>query len=408
MLEGLKVVELASDRAAYTAKLLADLGADVIVVEPPGGYASRLYVPFQGDTPDPEKSLWWWYYNTSKRSLVLDLAGVDGANALAELISQADIVVEAEPPGRLASLGLDPAQLMADRPQLIWVSVTPFGHRCADLDVPMTDLTILAAAGVVWSCGYDDHSVAPVRPGGGQAQHIAGLFGAMGALVAVLNRDERGAGQHVDVSMLAAANVTTELGTIEWLVAQQIVQRQTGRHATTVRTAEVQVRASDGRYVTTGFPPHEAEDFQAVLDWLIDLGLADEFPETALLQFGIENGGVDYRKLVTDPLVTEIYGAGRAAIVYIASRMPAYEFFIGAQERDLQCGIIYAPEDALDDIHFRERGFPVAVMHPEIGREFVYPGAPFSGSEGGGRISRCAPLIGEGGQEGFADLPATS
>jgi crotonobetainyl-CoA:carnitine CoA-transferase CaiB-like acyl-CoA transferase len=404
MLEGLKVIELASDRTAYTAKLLADFGADVIVIEPPGGSPTRLYGPFQGNKPDAEKSLWWWYYNTSKRSLVLDLASADGAKALAGLVSQADIVVEAESPGRLASLGLDPADVMAKRPELIWVSVTPFGTRCADLDVPMTDLTILAASGVIWNCGYDDHSIPPVRPGGGQAQHIAGLFGAMGALVAVLNRDETGAGQHVDVSMLAAANITTELGTTEWLVAKHIVQRQTGRHATTMRTAEVQVLASDGLYVTTGFPPHEAEDFRTVLDWLTELGLAEEFPETALLQLGIDTGGVDYRKLATDALVTEIYGAGRAAIVYIASHMAAYEFFIAAQERDLQCGIIYAPEDALNDIHYRERGFPVAVMHPELGQEFVYPGAPFRGHDGSWRISRRAPLLDEGGSDGFADL----
>ncbi|HEY6533852.1 MAG TPA: CoA transferase, partial [Acidimicrobiales bacterium] len=78
ILEGLRVVELASDRAAYAGKLLGDLGADVVVVEPPGGHPSRRYGPFVDDEPDPDRCLWWWNYNTSKRSVVLDLDDEEG------------------------------------------------------------------------------------------------------------------------------------------------------------------------------------------------------------------------------------------------------------------------------------------------------------------------------------------
>ena len=265
----------------------------------------------------------------------------------------------------------------------------------------MTDLTILSAGGGTWNCGYDDHTLPPVRPGGGQAHHIAGLFAAMGTLVAVLSRDAHGMGQHVDVSMLAAANVTTELGTIEWLVAKNTVQRQTGRHASPVRTLEVQVLAADGRYVTTGFPPHEAKDFQATLDWLVELGLESEFPEAFFLTLGIERGGVDFRNLGSDVEATEIYAAGRGALCLIASRVSAYDFFIGAQKRDLQCGMIYAPEEALGDGHFQARGFPVTVPHPDLGREFTYPGSPVHSTEDGWYIRRRAPLVGEHTQEGF-------
>ena len=76
-LDGLRVVELASEHAALAGKMLGDLGADVIVVEPPGGHASRTYGPFADDVDDPERSLWWWNYNTSKRGVVLDrLVGI--------------------------------------------------------------------------------------------------------------------------------------------------------------------------------------------------------------------------------------------------------------------------------------------------------------------------------------------
>ena len=395
MLEGLSVLELASDRAAYTGKLLGDLGADVVVVEPPGGHASRRFGPFAGDEPDPERSLWWWHYNTSKRGVVLDIESAAGAEAFARLVDRADIVLEAEPPDALSGLGLDHPRFRAERPELIWVSVTPFGRRCPALDAPMTDLTILAGGGPVWNCGYDDHSIPPVRGGGGQAQHIAGVFAAMGALTAVLHRDATGVGQHVDVSMHAAANVTTESGSFVWLVAGQTVRRQTGRHAATAPTMDTQVLAADGRYVTTGFPPHDAKDYRAILDWMRALGIEEEFPEAFFLRMGVERGGVDPRDLGSDAEATAIYGSGRAALCFIASRLGAHEFFVGTQERDIQCGIVYSPEEALEDVHFRSRGFPVAVHHPELDRDVTYPGAPFQGSLGGWRIRRRAPLVGE-------------
>jgi crotonobetainyl-CoA:carnitine CoA-transferase CaiB-like acyl-CoA transferase len=395
MLEGLRVIELASERAAYTGKLMADLGADVIVVEPLGGHASRTYGPFVDDEPHPDRSLWWWYYNTSKRSVVLDLSSEPGANAFAALVAEADVVLEAEPPETLAALGLDHPRFRAERPELIWVSVTPFGRQGSGGDVAMTDLTILAGAGVVWNAGYDDHSLPPVRGGGGQSQHIAGVFAALGTLTALLHRDASGVGQHVDVSMHAAANVTTESGTFVWLVAHQTVQRQTGRHAATVPTMETQVLAADGRYVSTGWPPHEAKDFQAILDWLVELGLKDEFPEAFFLELGIAQGGVDLTTLGSDVEAGAIYGAGRSALCLIASKISAYSFFIGSQERDFQCGIVYSPEEALGDPHMQARGFPVVVPHPELGRDITYPGAPFRGRPGSWQIARRPPLVGE-------------
>jgi crotonobetainyl-CoA:carnitine CoA-transferase CaiB-like acyl-CoA transferase len=403
MLDGLRVIEIAGERAAYTGKLLADLGADVVVLEPPGGHRTRYFGPFVDNTPDPDGCVWWWHHNTSKRSVVLDLATPQGADGFHALVATADIVLEGEDPGVLDRLGLDHVQLRAGRPDLIWVSITPFG-RSTDIDAPMTDLTILSAGGVVWNNGYDDHTIPPVRPLGEHAQHIAGLFAANGALIAVLHRDLGGSGQHVDVSMVAAANVTTEAGSVMWLVAETIIERQTGRHASPRATIETQTLAADGHYVTTGFPPHTRRDYETVLAWLVELGLQDEFPDTFFLEMGIEQGGVRFRELGTDPVMDAIYGAGREALIFIASRIPAQEFFVGAQERDLQCGVVYAPEDAMADPHFQARGFPVEVDHPELGRSFTYPGAPFRDSEASWRIRRRPPLVGEHTDEVLAEV----
>jgi crotonobetainyl-CoA:carnitine CoA-transferase CaiB-like acyl-CoA transferase len=394
-LQGVTVVELASEQAALAGKLLADLGADVFVVEPPGGHVTRTYGPFVDDEPGPERSLWWWYYNTSKRSVVLDLDTPEGAAGFQRLVATADIVLEGERPTRLAALGLDHGDLRARRPELIWVAVTPFGREGTRASEEVTDLTLLAGAGPVWNCGYDDHALPPVRGGGNQGYHIASVFASLAALTALVHRDETGVGQFADVSMHAAANVTTESGSFQWLVAKATIQRQTGRHAYIVPTMDVQAVAGDDRYVTTGFLPHDAADLQAILDWMEELGIRDGFPEAMFLEMGVQRGGVDPRTAVGDEEAQAILGASRDGLLFIASKIPAYDFFIGTQERDMQCGIIYSPEEALEDPHFQARGFPVSVHHDDLARDVTYPGAPYRFSGSPWQISRRPPRIGE-------------
>src|SRR5947209_2079295 len=138
------------------------------------------------------------------------------------------------------------------------------------------------------------------------------------ALTTLLHRDVTGEGQHVDVSASAAGNVTTESGTFFWLVARQTVQRQTGRHAAPVTTMQVQVEAGDGRHVTTGFLPQSAEDFQAILEWLDELGLRETAPEVFFLDMGVARGGINFARDRDDPEAMSILGAAREALVHIA------------------------------------------------------------------------------------------
>ena len=322
-LEGLQVVELASEHAALAGKMLGDLGADVIVVEPPGGHASRAYGPFADDVDDPERSLWWWYYNTSKRGVVLDLTTADGVGAVpAVWWPTPTSCSRVRRRARWPRSGSTTPRCGPAHERLIWVSVTPFGSEGTRGDEPATDLTLLAGGGPAWSCGYDDHTLPPVRGGGNQAFHIGSTWAVMGALTAVLARDVTGRGQHVDVSMHAACNVTTEMGTYGYLAGRETVLRQTGRHAMPTISMPTQMRCADGVYVTTGFPPRSQRDFESLLDWIETLGFRDEFPETMLLDLAIERGGVSIAEMATDDLARDIFGAGREALNFIAERIP--------------------------------------------------------------------------------------
>src|SRR4051812_28782245 len=283
-LDGIRVVELSDEWCAWAGKLMADLGATVVVVEPPAGSRQRGYGPFLGDEPGPERSLWWWHYNTSKRSVVLDEHEPADRARLDRLIGAADVVLAARP--------LDRAVLAAADPRLITVSVlTPSDA---------TDLTVLAEGGPVWSCGYDDHTVPPVRGGGNQGLHTASHWAVISTLVALMEREASGHGQHVDVDALAAANVTTEVGTYGWLACQSIPHRQTGRHAGEVPSMPTQLLCADGRYVNAGIIARKPAEYTAIIDWLTDIGLRDEFELTAFLEMGAAGIEVNSRTLRED------------------------------------------------------------------------------------------------------------
>ena len=394
-LDGIKIIELSSDGTAFAGKLLADMGADVIVVEPPGGSAQRRYGPFLDDVVGPERSLHWWHYNTSKRSVVLDLNDEIGQDQFRSLVAEAGVVLEGEAPGRLEALGIDYEELRAGRPDLVHCSITPFGRTGPRCDEQMTDLTMLAGGGPVWSCGYDDHEIPPVRGGGNQGYQTGGVWAVISMLAAVLHRRRTDVGQHIDVSNHAAVNVTTEFASYSWLVAATEVQRQTGRHAAARPTQPTQALCADGRYLNTGVPPRRPAEFKALSEWLGELGLDREFPLRLLLEMGGQYEHIGMAEIEEDPMIGEVFGAGREAVMLIASRLSAYEAFIGFQTRGIPVGAINAPEDVISDPHFIARGFAIEVEHEDLGRSFTYPGVPIKMNGSPSSISRRAPHVGE-------------
>jgi len=259
----------------------------------------------------------------------------------------------------------------------------------------------------MWSCGYDDHELPPIRGQGYQSHQMGAHFAAIGALAALASRRRTGRGQHVEVNLNAAANTTTEIATYNWLTVKTIVQRQTGRHASAVATEPLQVRCADGGYVTTGVPPRHPSQFAALAKWITDIGVREELPEVVFLEMAsdpsVELGAPEATAAVE---ATAVYSASRDAMNLIASRLPAIEFFVGAQQRDLPVGAVLSPEEAFENEHFVVRGMQVPVEHPELGRTVLYPGAPFRLTRTPWRIVRRPPLLGEHTDEVLAETSA--
>ena len=349
-LAGIRVIELANERINYAGKLFADMGADVILVAPPNGDPSRSYPPFLDNKQGPNRSLYWWHYHTNKRGVVIDLDDNNGLQQLKSLINTADILLEAEPRTRLETLGADYKDLAKTNTGLIHIAVTTYGRKNPKSDLPATDLTIMAASGPPWSCGYDDHSLPPIR-GPQQAYHTASHFAVMSGLTALLHRGIGDRGQFIDVSMTAASNISTEAATYSWLVNQGTVQRQTGRHASVQPSGETQQLCADGRYANTGVPPRFPHEFKNLYDWLIELKLDSELPEAIFLEMGANwEGPFELSKIGEDDEITAIFSAGRAALQLIASKVAAQDFFTGCQRAGLSVGVVNSPEEAFEDI----------------------------------------------------------
>lgn len=218
VLSDLRVIDLADHRGIMCAKVLGDLGADVIKVEPPSGDPARGIGPFIGDEPGIERSLFWQGFATNRRSLTLAIEDLRGRELLRRLIADADVLVESFAPGYLPSLGLGYDDLAAWNPGLVMVSITPFGQTGPMAAYSATDLTGASLGGSMALTGEPDR--APVRVGHSpQFWLLGGAAGAAGAMIAHYHRTRTGEGQHVDVSCQQAVARTLSHAPQVWDLA---------------------------------------------------------------------------------------------------------------------------------------------------------------------------------------------
>jgi crotonobetainyl-CoA:carnitine CoA-transferase CaiB-like acyl-CoA transferase len=385
VLDGVRVLDLADEPGVYCGKLLADMGADVIKVEPPAGAAMRRIGPFFAEEntgtgrSDCNRSLFFWHYNTNKRSVIIDLKTAEGSAIFLRLAATADIIIETAAPARLEALGLGYATLAACNPRLVVVSITPFGQTGPHRDFRGSDLVAQALGGMVYVNGFEHEP--PLQGVGLQAYHCASIYAAIGTMLALLARQSSGHGQWIDVSLQECVAASVEHATSFFHQDGTIAERHGSLHWT--RSFRV-ARCQDGYAVhcTLG-------DWTSLIEWVNAEGKAQDLLEPVWQDFNHRRDHCVHLFDVLDEWAKEYRVA---------------ELVEGAQLRRLPYAAVLPPEALRHAPQLQQRGFFTPVRHEELGKTFTYPGAPYVFSRTPWRIRRRPPFVGEHNHEVLAEI----
>ena len=386
----------------YATKLLGDLGADVIKVEPPGGDPWRAVGPFYRDDPDREKSLLWWSWNTSKRSITLDIATADGRALLVELSRRADVLVETFPPGFLEGLGVGYSRLRGGNPGLIYCSVTGFGLEGPHAHWLAHDLLGIAMSGIMHLAGYPDR--APVRPPGFQGFLSASIQAAQGILIALYGRENGGPGQLVEVSMQEALSLAQETAMQTYDMRKEVRGRQGDVHLLPgVGTYE----CADGYvYSMVGVPGFGAP-WSVLGQWMDENGMAEDLM-AARWQTLLAN--INLRELTALWSQPDKLAAMMQKFQHVDSVLRRFykskskrELYEEGQGRRLLIGPVNSPRDLIENRQLEAREYFQHVHHDELDATVVYPGPPFRLAKSPWAIRRRPPLIGEHNREVYRE-----
>jgi len=393
MLSDYRVLDLADDKGVYCAKVLADLGADVIKIEPPGGDPSRSMGPFYKNIPDPEKSLYWWAYNTSKRGITLSIETADGKDIFQKLVKTADVVVESFPPGYMDSLGLGYSALSEINPGIIMTSITSFGQTGPYKDWKATDLIGWALGGQAYVTGDDDRP--PCHISFPHSFLVTGSHAASGTLAALYYRELSGEGQHVDVSMQEAVLWTTLLLVQFWDMMKINLFRAGSRRSMGTALFRLAFPCKDGHmgFLIAGGLLASISMPQLV-KWMAEEGMLGAFEDKKDWE------AKDWaEKIDAWALTQEQVDAWEDSLIKFFANKTKTEIYDQAQKKGIIIYPVSTTKDLVENIQLKEREFYVDVEHPELGETITYVGSPSKMTETTWRISRRAPLIGEHNQE---------
>jgi len=263
-LEGLRVVEIAGPFGAYSGKLFRDLGAEVVLVEPPGGAPGRHAPPLARTG----LGLRFAYDNAGKRSIVLDLDADADRAVFRGLVGEADLLLESEAPGALAALGLSYSDLSAIRPSLVMTSITGFGQTGPCADWQSDDLIAFAMSGMMSLAGYADST--PLAASGDLAEIGAHAFAASASLAAVFAAEITGRGEHIDVSLQECLVMGLE-NAAQFVDLEDVVRRRHGGEQPRAGTGAFPCR--DGHVYLMSAGVGASRFWGHTLDWLAGAGV---------------------------------------------------------------------------------------------------------------------------------------
>ena len=351
-------------------RLLADLGAEVIKVEPPGGDLGRRLGPFAKNVPEPEASLSFSYFNANKKSIVLDLTAKEGQGRLRALARDCDAILETFPAGVMQEWGLDHSQLSKENPGLVTASITGFGLSGPHRGYKAPSILCSAMGGVMCLCGSEDRPplVEPVN----QPYHLASAFAAAGVLLALRHRESTGRGQMVEVSCQ------------EVQAAQQHVLVNYSANANVLKRAGSRTPVGGGMpygiYPTSDGFCHivviATSHWRSFVDWM---GSPDALTDALWDNRHVRIANPDLIEHLTAEF-TRQFTKG--------------EFFLQGQARRVTTAPVNTPEEFVRDPHVRHVALFEEVDHPVLGpTKLVRPPFRLSGSPA--CIRSGAPLLGQ-------------
>lgn len=385
-LHGYRVLDLTDETAALCGKMFADLGADVVKVEPPGGCPTRSIPPFLDDRAGPDESCYFLATAAGKRSVTIDLGQAEGRDLLSRLAERADFLVESFPLGYLDGLGISYEALAARNPRLIYTSVTPFGDRGPSAGWKAADIVGWAAGGMMAMMGAPGRP--PLQVGVPQACFHAGSEAAVASMLAHLERERSGVGQKVVVSLQAAGvwatNSETAFPVLEGrsLARSGVIPAGMAR-ASIYRCADgyVQLMVGGGMFLSTTL---------GLLEWLKEFGPVPE--SVTAVDFATWTPD---RFRSGDPGFLAEMAACEAAISGLLLRLTKAEIVSRADANGWVIAPVSTMEDVAHDRQLAARDYFQQVAHPGLGRDLTLVG-PFAKLTGTpAPPARRAPMLGE-------------
>ena len=376
VLDGVKVLDLSEDIAgSFCARLLADYGAEVLKVEPPGGAALRRIGPFFGDDPHPEKSLFFLVMNLNKKGATLNLETATGRGLFKNLVQHVDVVIDTFRPGYLSSIGLGYPDLEQVNPGLVMTSITPFGQTGPYSQYQGEEIINYAMGMIMSISGIQGEE--PLKHGGFQAQYEGGLNGAAATSMALFMQDNTGQGQHVDVSITECVAST--------MMATQTVYPFMGG---------TQARRRPSGSMFGGHPMPCGDGWIIVqpgggASWE-DIAGFFEAPEMLEARFA-------------DPAQRSQHGDELDGIILDAIKdRNKWDLFPKAAEARMLFGLVQTPSELAECPQLGARDFYREIEHPVIGKIKV-PAVLFNLSLTPYSLRLTAPTLGQHNQEIYVD-----
>lgn len=376
-LQGIRVLEIPGALSEYTGKLFAHLGAEVILVEPPGGARTRHRHPLAGKDPEAN-SLGFDYFNAAKRSITLDLDQAAGQEAFRRLAQNSQLLLESERPGLMHQRDLDFERLHALSPGLVYTTVTPFGATGPYAEFEGEDIVLLALGGLLSLAGFADS--APTRVWGNQAVLAASQFAAAGALAAVLHAEATGQGQWVDVAAQQCVVMGLE-NAVQFADLEGTVRKRSGG---AVRYAGTGIfPCSDGEVFVMAAGVGEPRFWQCTVAWLRDEGISavEEIADDRWRNF----------QFLATPEAKAIFN--RIFAPFAATRPLKYLYHEG-QRRGVPIAPMSSPSDLVRNDQLQARGHFAHYGQPGAHANAFMPGAPYRLSATPWRSGDPAPKAG--------------